>query len=527
MVIDGNRLPAGEELETDLCIVGSGPAGITIASELAGRPMRVLLVEAGSFEYDQQAQERYRAESMIYEPYDMRLSMFGGSSNHWGGVARPLDEIDFEPRPWIPHSGWPIRRADLDPYYPRAAELIEIGAIEPDPALWARRVGARLLPLDEEGSLGHMMFQISPPTSFGEVYRHALLTQSNLTICLRGVAVGYELHRDQPLLERLEFRNWAGGRFTVKAKCFVLACGGIENPRLLLLWQRRDDGGVFRQNDLVGRFFMEHPHFHLGRVVLEEPSFPARLYLRQLAAPDRRMVNAHIHANRQAQERERLPNVAIQLRPRVPSKGERALLRLLDDLRQRRYPDDLGTKIQQVLIDIGEVSGVAMRKASRSLFGIELHEGGEFAIRSVGEQLPDPDSRVTLSDHLQDSFGLAQAKVTWRLSEIERQSMGRFAKMLAREFGRQGIGRMQIAFDADGDETPDRLQWVGHQIGTTRMADDPAQGVVDRQCRLHGVANLYLAGSSVFCTSGAATPTLTIVALAARLADHLKNRVFV
>jgi choline dehydrogenase-like flavoprotein len=146
-------------------------------------------------------------------------------------------------------------------------------------------------------------------------------------------------------------------------------------------------------------------------------------------------------------------------------------------------------------------------------------------VRSVGEQVPNPDSRVTLADSF-DDYGLPRARVAWATSETDRISTGRFATLLAREFGRLGIGRMRLTFDPDSDRMPEMVEPGCHHMGTTRMADDPSQGVVDRNCRLHGLANLYVAGSSVFPTGSCANPTLTVVALAARLADHLKSTIF-
>ena len=191
--IDGRTLSPDQILQCDLCIIGGGAAGITLASTFAdNRDVDVCLVESGGFDFDADVQELYRSEAVggPYEAYDTRLRYFGGSTNHWGGYCRPLDELDFEIRPWVPYSGWPIGRADLAPYYDRAADLCQIGGIDGSPGSWTERLDLPILNLDARG-LRNLVFQVSPPTRFGEAYRAALLTADNLTICLHSNVVGF------------------------------------------------------------------------------------------------------------------------------------------------------------------------------------------------------------------------------------------------------------------------------------------------------------------------------------------------
>jgi choline dehydrogenase-like flavoprotein len=524
MWIDGRTLPAGHQLETDLCIVGAGPAGIAIALAFADSPVRTCLLEAGGFEFDDEVQNQCQTEGDAYDGYGTRLAFFGGSSNHWGGYCRPLDPIDFESRPWIPHSGWPIRRADLDPYYPIAARLVQIGPLDVDPAAWAARLGAQLFPVGAEDPVRNVAFQVSPPTRFGEVYRDPLLASPNLTICLNSKVVGFRLRPGEAALEAVEAKTLEGNSFRVRAACFVLAGGGIENPRILLLAQRAEDGAPFRQNELVGRFFMEHMHFALGSLVLADPAFSASFYTRALSGPDGREANLHLGLRAEIEEQEQIANALAQFHTHAPGPGERSLQHIRDALLMGHYPENLGRHLRNVLHDIGEVSELLAHEVGTKLFGMS-DDSSVLVVRSVGEQVPNPDSRVMLADTF-DDYGLPRARVAWATSDTDRISTVRFATLLAREFGRLGIGRMRLAFDPASDRMPEMVEEGCHHMGTTRMADDPSQGVVDRNCRLHGLANLYVAGSSVFPTGSCANPTLTILALAARLADHLKSTMF-
>jgi choline dehydrogenase-like flavoprotein len=527
MLIDGRALPADHVLDCDLCIIGAGAAGITLALAFAGDPdVRVCLVESGGFEFDAAVQELYRGATrdVAYEAYDTRMRMFGGSTNHWGGWCRPLEERDFAPRPWVPHSGWPIRRDELAPYYDKAGGMCEVGGLELGAGTWSERLGLPVLDLGDS-QLRNMIFQVSPPTRFGAAYRDRLLAAGNLTLCLNSSVIAFRRPPDGATVERVEaVGTLAGNRFEIRARSYVLACGGIENARLLLC-SSRDPDGLPDPQGLVGRFFMEHAHFNLGQLALGQDWDP-RLYLNGTAVQGAggMEVNCHLGLLPDVEADEQLAGVAVQVRPRLPSPGEKSLQRIIGALRQGRYPDHLGDHLQRVLADLGALGSLAGDKLAHALFDTPA-SGRALSIRSVGEQVPNPDSRVMLADDV-DALGLPRVLVDWRLSEVDRRSIKRTGELLAQEFGRLGLGRMQLAYE-DADAAPEFIEWGYHHMGTTRMADDPKQGVVDRHCRLHVADNFYVAGSSVFPTGGSGTPTITLIALTLRLADHLRAQVFV
>jgi choline dehydrogenase-like flavoprotein len=526
MLIDGRTLPDGEVLKTDLCILGAGAAGITLALAFADQPLDVCLIEGGGFDLDDEVQDLYQVETrgVHYEGYETRLRMFGGSTNHWGGWCRPMEEQTFERREWVPYSGWPIRLADLQPYYDDAARLCEISELGVRAEGWAERLGLRALDL-EASPLRNMIFDVSPPTRFGEAYRQRLLAAARVTLCLNSSVTGFEREAGGTAVERVQVQTLAGNRFQVGARCFVLACGGIENPRLLLCSQRAE-GGLADLPDVVGRFFMDHAHFNLGQLALAR-EWDAGLYLRStpVNGTGGMRINAHLGLRPQVEQDERLAMVALQVRPRVPSAGEKSLARIVGFLEQGRYPNDLAYHLRRVLADLGAITETAEQRLERKLFG-SSDPGLLLAIRSVGEQVPNPDSRVMLAES-KDALGLPRALIDWRLTELDRYTLRRTGKILAAAVGQLGIGRMQLAILPETQAETRFIEWGYHHMGTTRMDDDPKQGVVDRNCRLHVADNLYVAGSSVFPTGDAGVPTLTIVAMTLRLADHLKAKVFV
>jgi choline dehydrogenase-like flavoprotein len=516
MIEDARQLPKDTLIETDLAIIGAGAAGITIARELAGTAIQICLLESGGLEFEQGIQNLYRGENSgrWYFPLDScRLRYFGGSTNHWGGWCRPLTPIDFEARDWIPHSGWPITRAELNPYYERAQTVTETGPFRYDAtAFWEKQVGAKMLPFSQ-GLISTTFFQYSPPTRFGTRYRDVIEQAGNVRALLHATVTEIETGESGAEVTGLRVATLGGPSFRVRARRYILATGAIENPRLLLLSNRAQPAGVGNTHDLVGRFFMEHPHIPIvANMVTSRPEAFNAAYTQHLSLADT-IVHSALIPTEALLRRERLQNAVFtigvlgiydveNLAQAAPADDQRArdVFFLQNDLGPRRETDH-------------PPAGFNDWPPAGAL-------GASCALGCACEQAPNPESRVTLSEQ-RDALGLNRTRLTWRLSETDKLSLNRILRAAATEFGALGIGRVRPTLSDDG-QWPDEVLGGYHHMGTTRMADSPEQGVVDANCRVHGVANLYIAGSSVFTTSGASNPTLTIVALALRLADHLR-----
>lgn len=498
---DARQIADGGRLETDLAIVGAGAAGITIARALAGAPFRICLVESGGFEPDERTQALAAAENvgLPYGPIEAtRLRYFGGTTNHWGGWCRPLDALDFERRDWVPLSGWPIGRADLDAYYPEASRICEAGRFAyDDVAYWEGRLGLRGFGLPDSGIVRRVI-QFSPPTRFGARYRGDLERASNLLVLLNANVVEIQTTENAAEVTGLSLATLDGKRHALAAKLCVIGAGAIENARLLLLSNRARPVGLGNAQDMVGRCFMEHPHvYSMASILMPDASRVSPLALEEQEA-DGIGLRGNFMPAEDFQRRERLQNATFTLgiaarypsRDAIPSTEPALAGPLLDLLHEGAAPS-------------GE-------------FGARIGVGG------AGEQRPNRDSRVTLSDR-RDAFGLPLARLDWRLAPEDKASLLRNLRALGGAFAAAGLGRMLVELP-DGAAWPAELTGGNHHMGTTRMSADPRDGVIDADCRVHGMANLYVAGSSVFPTCGAANPTLTIVALALRLADHLRQR---
>jgi choline dehydrogenase-like flavoprotein len=479
-------VPAGSTLSADVCIAGAGAAGITIALGLRNRDVSVLLLESGGFVRDSQTDTLAQGSVSGIKAFTLdqhRARVLGGSTSLWEGWCMPLSPEDFEVREWIPHSGWPIRYADVLPYYRRAQRLLQLPAFQYDPVSLAN---GRPLLTTAARRLATAVFQYSPPTHFGLVYRDQLAEVTNIHALLHANVTAVVLDRGGRNVERFDVAVLSGPRFRVKAKAFVLATGGVENARLLL------SSNLGNSADLVGRFFMEHPQYYQSVV-----------WVRGWDALDEGFYRLH----RQDVEGDDGHHGAIELR------GAFTLTK--DVLARERLPDFSAVLVDRPIETLE--TGTVQARAMRSL----LPRNPRQVIRGLevrAEQTPDPENRVTLS-HERDALGMRRAHLQWRIREEDLVAYKRALTILGSELGELG-GHVWAPANARG-RFAGAVLGGGHHMGTTRMAALPTQGVVDADCGVFGIENLYIAGSSVFTTGSRANPTLTIVALAARLADRL------
>jgi choline dehydrogenase-like flavoprotein len=517
---DFRQADSGEAFEADLCVIGAGPAGIAIARELSNTRHQVILLEGGGLEFAREAQDLYRGTNTAggFGLHTSRFRMFGGTTYVWGGWCAPLDELDFQKRDWVSYSGWPIGMHELLPYYERAQPLCELGRYRYSVPEWPEFAAATLA-LDPD-KLEHKLWQLSqPPTRFGESYLDALRQSPNVTLLVHANVTEIVAAENAASVQELQIASLDGRRGRVRARAYVLACGGIETPRLMLASNRVEQAGLGNGHDLVGRFFMEHPHPDAGGVLLSADAEALRPYFDAPTGEERVVLG--LGPSERAQRRLGILNCSLAIRGPLhfePSEGWDSLIKLSRAFGDRRWPDSAGKHMLNVLRDLDDVLREGYRRSRSGPV-----QGFAFLARS--ECAPNPANRVTLSEE-RDALGLNRPRLDWSVGTQDRVTVERSMMLLAEELGRLEIGRVRIneLLLTEGPQWIENLSWFGHHMGTTRMSENPRSGVVDPDCRVHGIANLYVASSSVFPTAGYANPTLTILALALRLADHLRGQ---
>lgn len=495
-------------VKCDLCIVGAGAAGISLAMDWLNAGKKVVLLESGGFEFDSETQSLNKGTNIGQKYYALsasRLRFFGGTTGHWGGYCTPLDPIDFEARPYVPNSGWPIGYDEFASFLPAASKLVEI-----DDQTWnledyiSGKEG--YVPLDLNPEVYYSkLFKFSPPTRFGTKYRKPLVDSASVTVYTHANGTKITMHESGQAVKKVEAQSLNGNVLSVNAAHYVLAMGAVQNARMLLANNQQHERGIGNQNDQVGRYFMEHPEVKTGQIFLIRPQSMKLYFFDYLKIK----MYSELAIAAAAQRAHGLLNVTAALYPKELS-GDWAWINILPEDGKESY--DFWMKSEKKVL-AKQPSDVDTKKYVAYQMQIRM------------EQSPNPDSRITLGDK-KDTLGIPEPLVNWQLTELERNSIKDMHIVLGKELIQSGVGRLHApdwVFDTS-TEWPDTLGGGWHHMGTTRMHNDLKKGVVDANCTVHGISNLHIAGSSCFTTAGAANPTLSLIALTLRLSKHLKNR---
>ncbi|CAN5305521.1 GMC family oxidoreductase [soil metagenome] len=502
--IDARSLPAGSQITANIVIIGGGLAGITLAKQWAKTSLSVAVLESGGRDFDPKVQALYGGGGVVKgpgnpdKPFDdylttSRRRMLGGSGNVWGGKVGPLDEADFAARSWIKHSGWPVDRKLLAPFYDRACDLLEVPRLIPagaDPSQPGRPAlniaGAKDI---YSTPRAFTRYSGGADKAAFDRFRTEFAQAPNITVYLNANVVDIALVPRGGEVAHLDVACLDGPRHTAKARAYVLATGGIENARLLLASNKVAKAGVGNGHDLVGRYFMGHVTYANGSTKTQRGTSVAIVdggrSMSLYADNGRDKLHCVLSTTLPAQRAMRTANFTVTLSGFGPP-----------------VTDASATAIQQVAQG---VAGAAKPGKAYDCF-------------MMAEHLPNPDSRITLAE-ARDALGMQRVKLEWQYSDQDWHSLEQSADRLADELGAAGVGR--LCWPAKWGELISISNASRHHMGTTRMATTAAKGVVDPDGKVFGVDNLYIAGSSVFPTSGIMNPTLTLMALAMRQSDHL------
>ena len=510
------------DVTTDICIIGGGVAGQTLAADLLKSDINVTILESGDRDFRHDTQSLTNGQNTGLPYYDLettRLRMFGGTAAIWGGRCAELDTIDFETRDYIAHSGWPIKKTDLDPFYTET--FLTLGLDRPE-GLW-RKLGRSRPPFDKDKIESGLWVFDEEGERFTDVTRLGL---GGCDIILNAT-VTEMAKTDSGQIMHVVAKSLGGQIAMVKAKVFVLAAGAIDSCRLLMTV----GDGLGNQHDILGRYFMEHPHARGGEIITDNPASVLSLLPRAIRHNGKRYA-AYLRPSKTLQQEAGILNtsLSITMRRREGQSMEsyRSLTnKLKHDLPSSRFWRQLYKSGKSLAVKGLEVtdpwSSVMNLKASRGKNGI-------FAVIRA-EQSPNPESRVELSVE-KDAMGLPKANLNWQLQDIDKKSVRVLMETLGEEMRRLGHGDVQpsdwlykegMVWKTDPLISAHPIGGY-HHMGGLRMSDSSRKGVVDANCKLHESPNLYVAGSGVFPTGGWANPTITIMALALRLGAHLRQK---
>lgn len=530
MIIDFKDARNGDAkplFAADIAIVGAGAAGITLARRLMGTGARILLIESGGPDYQKETQDLYAGELSgmdYYELREARLRFFGGTTAIWGGRCARLDGIDFTRRDWVAHSGWPISLGDLTPYYAWAQGTLGLPVVEGntmpgfiDP-LAGRGITSSFWQFDEKFS----RFTLPACTD--------LTAADNVTVLLNATMVGMTTSENGAHVTSADIVNLNGGLGSVTANNFVLAMGGLETPRMMLAIRTgAHPHGIGNNRDQVGRYFMEHPHARAARIIGDDPKKLFRTFPSFRRDTRGNRYGLLLRPNEAIQKRHGILNTCFTIGVyRNPGEKPKFFKKAYGKIKHDMDPGKVGRALWRTTKKITRWSQdhcgpVTCARLLRS------PKNGIYAVMRA-EQAPNPGSRVKLSEQ-KDALGIPEINLDWQLLDIDKASALTAMRALNTDLKDLGLGRAEPCdwlskpdVDWEFDELVTSHSKGGyHHIGTTRMGNDPAKSVVDPQCRVHGMDNLHIAGSSVFPTGGWANPTLTILALALRLGDRLSN----
>ena len=523
MILDGQQGLGHEPLRYDLCIVGAGAAGITLALELEGTGLRVCLLEAGGPGYEAETQRLLEGE-VVGQPYpmlrDTLVGALGGSTIVWAGWCRPLEALDLERRDWCGAAGWPFGLDELRPWYARAHEICGLAAFEYAPERWAHVLGPPGM-LPDDPAFANEIFHVQIQ-DFGRRYRERLERSTAIDLLLHAPVT--RLRLEGSACTAVEIRTLGGADLAIRADRFVLAAGGIENPRLLLVSAADPAGAPGNAGGLVGRYFADHAFVDPGTLVLREPASLGFYHGHSVdSAPGAASVRGALSLRREVVERERLMNAAWWFHPRYEAhrvfatEEVKAFLQLWNKFQRRGVPGAVWPYARQAARAPHRVAAAMARK-------LLVRQGAarRWRMRASFEIAFRHDNRVTLSD-ARDRLGRPKVRIDWQVAESDIENMRRVTQLFDQAVRQAGVGHLERAFPDDSAAWRRTLEAGKHHMGTTRMHAASRHGVVDEHGRVHGTTNLFVTGSSVFPSGGYANPTLTIVALAARLGDHLKR----
>ncbi len=511
MILNSTDWSQKETYHADIAIVGAGAAGITLSLELEKLGFSVILLEGGDMHYSDQSQDIYNGEFNGRDlPNGLRNSRtrcLGGSTNCWAGVCVELDEEDFLKRTWVPNSGWPIKKEDLLEWYDKAAPILDIDLSEIRDPL--KTVNYPLL-----DDLELRATTSAKKRLFAHEFKDVLEKSENIHVLVGANFTSMNRIHDGKTIKEIKIQSFDKKTASVSANTFVLTCGGIENARILLNTKTNDQEAIGNIDDNVGRYFSDHPIAPCATLLTLEGNMKESSIYNY-----RNYKNIfHYKIPFSLQEKFKTLNICLSIWPEFEE---------LTDLEVAGWNINKYVKdTDSYSLEGGDIKTVLKNPLGlyRSYKSRSNMKKSRLSLRFQMEQSPDPESRISLLPE-KDQFGLQRVNLHWVFSPLERHTVDIATSLVADSLHKNKIAslRLDSQLIEHRNRMPMDLRGGQHHSGSTRMAINAKDGVVDSNLKVFNTSNLFICGSSVFPTNGWANPTFTIIALTLRLAQHIKS----
>ncbi|HEV3272994.1 MAG TPA: GMC family oxidoreductase [Candidatus Methylacidiphilales bacterium] len=514
-------VPSGTEFESEVCVIGAGVAGLLLSKKLAGYGFRIHLLEAGGIHLEQRSQDIYKSEMRgVFHSgaTEGRFRTFGGASIRWGGQLLSYPDEVFQKRELLGHVGWPISEGDIRGYYPELFRVMGVNDL-PFSDEFLERFGIRDALHSSEVRMRFSKFSPFTRRNLAKTLGRECLASDLITVFFHANAISVDLDKDGSRIQSVAGRNYKGGQYKFKALEYVICTGTIEASRLLLSSTSVHPRGIGNATDQVGRYF--HDHVTVKALSVGEQSKATFLKYFSPYYVKNTLHSPKLEATPSLQKRLGLPEIMAQFFIHESDDNEFALLRqTLVDFQRGKFAIRTFGRLPLLLSGAARMA-FALKVRGRRIVSPQAN----ITLNIETEQIPRADSRIQISDEV-NSLGMPQTIVDWKISDEEGEFMRRYAGVMDRFL--KSLGMTQLDWNPGPQDDPKNWAQAGndilHPMGGTRMGTSRANSVVDKELRVHGIDNLYVASCSVFPSGGSSNPTFTMMALTCRLADFLKQK---
>jgi len=528
-IIISSQLENNKDLTYDVCIIGTGLSGQIVASKIKNK--KIIMIDSGKTEFSEEAQTLNNLEMNginFRENYTTRVRQLGGSANLWANQLMYLEKYEIEERNWLGENlSWPISYEELKKNYSETInDIFGKNLINPYGEVNDKNFFSIIeneFIKEKNISFKNSMWPNKVEKfNLNSKFTKKILNMKHIDFIENFTATEFMVNENTKNLKEVIFQS-ENKKITIKANTFVLACGAIENARILLNNQTKYK---ILDNNNVGKYFMDHINLDLGFLKIKKKLPLSILLGMKFKNYD---LRKYIKISEDYQEEKGILSCHSYLDPTYDESDKVLFDDFLKEIKKiikfngipwlKLNKINFKKTFEQLYFNIPpQLSNSLINSSLRSLLSRKNNylSFNKLKIGFQGEQLPNINSKIYLSQK-KDKFNQKIAIIDWKLHKIDYDSQIEFIKILNKMFQSHNL------FSFEENLYP-KITDAGHHSGTTRMSDSKLDGVVDKNCKFHNLNNLYICGSSVFKTIGSGNTGLSIMAISNRLGNYLNTK---